>query len=86
MKTSSHLKQIIHFDMDAFYPAVEVLDNPELKDKPVLVGGSTKRGVVSSASYEARKFGVHSAQPMVTALRLCPDAIVMPVRKRLDNG
>lgn len=80
MKTPSHLKQIIHFDMDAFYPAVEVLDNPELKDKPVLVGGSSKRGVVSSASYEARKFGVHSAQPMVTALRLCPDAIVMPVR------
>ena len=72
--------QIIHLDMDAFYPAVEVLDNPELKGKPVIVGGSRTRGVVSSASYEARKFGVHSAQPMVTAMRLCPSAIVIPVR------
>ena len=71
---------IIHLDMDAFYPAVEVLDNPELKGKPVIVGGSKQRGVVSSASYEARKFGVHSAQPMATAVRLCPSAIVMPVR------
>ena len=66
--------------MDAFYPAVEVLDNPELRGKPVIVGGSRKRGVVSSASYEARKFGVHSAQPMATAMRLCPDGIYMPVR------
>ena len=72
--------RIIHLDMDAFYPAVEVLDKPELKGKPVIVGGSRKRGVVSSASYEARKFGVHSAQPMVTAMRLCPHGIVMPVR------
>jgi DNA polymerase-4 len=71
---------IIHLDMDAFYPAVEVLDHPELKGKPVIVGGSKQRGVVSSASYEARKFGVHSAQPMVTAMRLCPHGIVMPVR------
>lgn len=66
--------------MDAFYPAVEVLDNPGLKGKPVIVGGSEKRGVVSSASYEARKFGVHSAQPMATAVRLCPHAVVLPVR------
>ncbi len=66
--------------MDAFYPSVEVLDNPELKGKPVIVGGSRERGVVSSASYEARKFGVHSAQPMVTAMRLCPNGIVLPVR------
>ncbi len=73
-------KQIIHLDMDAFYPSVEVLDNPELRGKPVIVGGSRERGVVSSASYEARKFGVHSAQPMATAMRLCPDGIVMPVR------
>lgn len=73
-------KAIIHLDMDAFYPAVEVLDNPELKGKAVIVGGSRQRGVVSSASYEARKFGVHSAQPMATAMRLCPQAIVLPVR------
>ena len=73
-------KHIIHLDLDAFYPAVEVLDNPELKGKPIIVGGSRERGVVSSASYEARKFGVHSAQPMATAMRLCPNGIVLPVR------
>jgi DNA polymerase-4 len=66
--------------MDAFYPSVEVLDNPELKGRPVIVGGSKQRGVVSSASYEARQFGVHSAQPMATAMRLCPNGIVLPVR------
>jgi len=76
----SRKKQIIHLDMDAFYPAVEVLDNPALKGKPVIVGGSKKRGVVSSASYEARRFGVHSAQPMATAMRLCPDGVFLPVR------
>lgn len=75
-------KSVIHLDMDAFYPAVEVLDNPELKGKPVIVGGSRERGVVSSASYEARKFGVHSAQPMATALRLCPNGIFLPVRMK----
>ncbi len=73
-------KHIIHLDMDAFYPSVEVLDNHELKGKPVIVGGSKERGVVSSASYEARKFGVHSAQPMATAMQLCPNGIVLPVR------
>ena len=70
-------KSIIHLDMDAFYPAVEALDNPELRGKPVIVGGTRERGVVSSASYEARRFGVHSAQPMATAVRLCPKAIVL---------
>ena len=73
-------KSIIHLDMDAFYPAVEVLDNPVLKGKPVIVGGSRERGVVSSASYEARKFGVHSAQPIARAMRLCPKGIFLPVR------
>jgi DNA polymerase-4 len=66
--------------MDAFYAAVEVVDNPDLQGKPVIVGGSSKRGVVSSASYEARKFGVHSAQPIVTARRLCPQGVFLPVR------
>jgi len=79
MNSDPH-QSIIHLDMDAFYPAVEVLDNPELKGKPVIVGGSRNRGVVSSASYEARKFGVHSAQPMATAMRLCPHGIYLPVR------
>lgn len=73
-------KSIIHLDMDAFYPSVEVLDNPTLKGKPVIVGGSIKRGVVSSASYEARKFGVHSAQPMADAAHRCPHAVFLPVR------
>ena len=73
-------RSIIHLDMDAFYPAVEALDKPELKGKPVIVGGAKERGVVSSASYEARRFGVHSAQPIATAIRLCPDGVFMPVR------
>ncbi|MCP4681732.1 MAG: DNA polymerase IV [Desulfobacterales bacterium] len=73
-------RAIIHLDMDAFYPAVEVLDNPELKKKPVIVGGIHGRGVVSSCSYEARKFGIHSAQPMATAMRLCPNGTFLPVR------
>ena len=80
MAKEHQARQIIHLDMDAFYPAVEVLDNPELKGKPVIVGGSRKRGVVSSASYEARKFGVHSAQPVATAMRLCPHGIYLPGR------
>jgi DNA polymerase IV len=74
------VRHIIHLDMDAFYPAVEILDNPELKGRPVIVGGISDRGVVSSASYEARTFEVHSAQPMITARRLCPHGIFLPVR------
>ena len=80
MATSNWAKAIIHLDMDAFYAAVEVLDNPDLQGKPVIVGGSKERGVVSSASYEARTFGVHSAQPVATAMRLCPQGIFRPVR------
>lgn len=80
MDQNAPSKAIIHLDMDAFFPAVEVLDHPELKGQPVIVGGSRKRGVVSSASYEARKYGVHSAQPMAKAVRLCPHAVFLPVR------
>jgi DNA polymerase-4 len=73
--------QIIHVDMDAFFASVEQLDNPALKGQPVIVGGRPGgRGVVSAASYEARAFGVHSAMPLKTALRLCPQGVFLPVR------
>src|SRR5262245_45338464 len=78
--TSAWPRVIVHADMDAFYAAIEQLDDPSLRGRPLLIGPNSARGVVLTASYEARPFGVGSAMPMARARRLCPDALIVPPR------
>jgi DNA polymerase-4 len=83
MAQTELVRKIVHIDLDAFYASVEQRDDPTLQGRPVIVGGDPHgRGVVATASYEARKFGIHSAQPCRVALRLCPDAVFL--RPRFD--
>ncbi len=85
------MRKIIHVDMDAFFASVEQHDNPKLRGKPVIVGGLSGRGVVSTCSYEARKYGVHSAMPMYMAKTLCPHGVffaskISAVQRSLRKG
>src|SRR6185312_8415174 len=80
LPANENLRKIIHVDMDCFYAAIEIRDNPSLKDKPIAVGGDPEsRGVLCTSNYIARKYGVRSAMPTATALRLCKDLVVLPV-------
>src|ERR1700733_7638141 len=74
------MRKIIHLDMDCFYAAVEMRERPELAGQPIAVGGGSRRGVVTTCNYEARKFGVHSAMPGFQARERCPDLVFLPVR------
>lgn len=82
MKKWDRPRSVIHLDLDAFFAAVEQRDSPELRGRPVLVGGHRERGVVCACSYEARRYGIRSAMPMAEALRRCPSATVLPVRMK----
>ena len=80
------MRKIVHIDMDCFYAAIEERENPSLRGKPVGVGGSSRRGVLTTANYEARKFGCRSAMPVFKALQLCPQLVLVPVRFELYRG